>query len=93
MQKWLPIALIRVNMMKLEPSRFSFHCTLIAVLALVAGIAVTVESAAHQVGLRAIVADRAQSTIVVLRPVPDLPAPMRDAYEQFDETGYPMGEI
>jgi len=80
-------------MMKLEPSRFSFHCTLIAVLALVAGIAVTVESAAHQVGLHAIVAERAQSTIVMLRPVEMPPAPMRGVYEQFDETGYPIGEI
>jgi hypothetical protein len=80
-------------MMKLEPSRFSSHCTLIAVLALVAGIAVTVESAAHQVGLRAIVAERAQNTIVMLRPVQELPVTKQGAYEQFDETGYSMGEI
>jgi hypothetical protein len=63
------------------------------VLALVAGIAVTVESAAHQVGLRAMVAERAQNTIVMLRPVRDYPALTPSAYEQVDETGYSIGEI
>jgi uncharacterized membrane-anchored protein len=68
MQKGYTIALIRVILMKLEPSRFSSHCMLIAVLALVAGIAVTIEAAAQQAGIRTIVAERAQSTIVMLLP-------------------------
>jgi hypothetical protein len=68
MQKGYTIALIRVILMKLEPSRFSSHCMLIAVLALVAGIAVTVEVAAQQVGIRTIVTERAQNTIVMLLP-------------------------
>ncbi|HSP24885.1 MAG TPA: hypothetical protein VLQ65_06905 [Saliniramus sp.] len=67
--------------MKLEPSRFSSHCMLIAVLALVAGIAVTVEAAAQQVGIRTIVTERAQNTIVMLLPREETSArpPLSDA--------------
>jgi len=68
MQEGCTIALIRVILMKLEPSRFSSHCMLIAVLALVAGIAVTVEAAVQHLGVRTIMAERAQNTIVMLLP-------------------------
>jgi hypothetical protein len=42
--------LIRVSPMKPDTSRFSSFCAMIAVLALVVGIAVTVEAAAQQIG-------------------------------------------
>jgi hypothetical protein len=73
MQQGYTITLIRVILMKLEPSRFSSHCMLLAVLALVAGIAVTVETAAQQVGLRTIVTERTQNSIVMLLPRKEAP--------------------
>jgi|GEM_PF-6705086 hypothetical protein len=92
MQKWYSITLIRVILMKLEPSRFSSHCMLIAVLALVAGIAVTVEAAAQHVGIRTIVTERTQNTIVMLLPRKELPGkpPLLHAPDLPDVT---LGEI
>lgn len=79
--------------MNLEPSRFSFHCTLIAVLALVAGIAVTVQSAAHHVGLRDIVVEQAGGVMVTLRPTQGQRAPHSGTYDHPDEGGFAIGEI
>ena len=79
--------------MNLEPSRFSSHCTLIAVLALVAGIAVTVESAAQQVGLRSIVAERAYNTIVMLPTMQDARAQSGRTQDQAEDFEFSLGEI
>jgi len=92
MQKGYTIALIRVILMKLEPSRFSSHCMLIAVLALVAGIAVTVEAAAQQAGIRSIVTERAQNTIVMLLPRRET-ASWPQMQEAPDVRDFHLGEI
>ncbi len=90
MQKWYTITLIRVNLMRLEPSRFSSRCMLIAVLALVAGIAVTVESAAQHVGSRMIVTEHTQNTIVTLLARSEMPGKPQHAPDLPDVT---LGEI
>jgi hypothetical protein len=59
--------------MKSDFSRFSSFCVAIALLALVAGIAVTVEAAAQQIGARTVAAERSERPVatpfVVHEPV------------------------
>ncbi len=92
MQKRYTIALIRVILMKLEPSRFSSHCMLIAVLALVAGIAVTVDVAAQQVGVRVTATERPLDAVVMLLPREQTPVQSLNTHG-LDVQNFPLGEI
>lgn len=79
-------------MKKPAASRFSSYGTLIAVLALVVGIAVTVEAAAQQFGFSKNVAERTHGRIVMLRPIQPMLLEKGISF-QSDRTEFSAGEI